>query len=373
MLMAIGGWNNGLSRCQEIGFVDHSNGSCSSSVLPQSDEMSTWNRASLATKVRRIRRFFRRLIKLSFTLAPVVVFYPFLLLLHKRDPDEDAQAIVLRQNTDKNNETKIWADLVLNSYLRLCLRCVENSGAAVIKLMQWAGSRPDLFGSSFCAVFSKLQDNTTPHAWGHTEQALREAYGENWRESIELGEILGSGCIGQVYRGTLVTDSAPTSSNTYDIQPKQHVAVKVLHPGVHVDIDADLDIMRVAVRAIKYLPFDMFANLKWLNMEGVVEEFAGLLKLQIDLRREAANLERFNANFKSDPAIQFPELVPGFAPSEKVLVETFCEGVPVLQFCRDNQENQLLLSKLCVQAIRAVCKMIFIDNFVHGAYRYCLI
>jgi len=164
-----------------------------------------------------------------------------------------------------------------------------------------------------------------------------------------------------VYRGRLVDNN-----NGNNEKPPKDVAVKVLHPAVQDDIDADLDLMRLAVRASKYIPFGVFPSLKWLNLEGVVEEFAHLLKLQLDLRREAANLERFNENFRDDECIEFPKLVPGFAPTENILVESFCEGVPVLEFCRNNRDNQEALTRMCNKAIEAVCHMIFLDNFVHG-------
>ena len=63
-----------------------------------------------------------------------------------------------------------------------------------------------MFGHDFCAVFSKLQDDTTPHAWRHTEKVLIEAYGKNWKNRIkvEKKDILGSGCIGQVYKGEVL-------------------------------------------------------------------------------------------------------------------------------------------------------------------------
>jgi len=140
-------------------------------------------------KVRRAWKMLLRMIKLCFTLAPVAAFYPILLLSHKHDKDEDAQNIVLHHEDEPVEGLLGW-------YLQLCLACVERSGAAVIKLMQWAGSRPDLFGHEFCAIFSKLQDDTTPHRWKHTEHVLREAFGDDWKDKIELKDILGSGCIG---------------------------------------------------------------------------------------------------------------------------------------------------------------------------------
>jgi len=227
--------------------------------------------------LRRAWRMLIRFVKLSFTLAPVTLFYPVLLLTGSTPLGDgsDAHQVVLAQNDDER------VGGLLGWYLRTCLTCVEYSGAAVIKLMQWAGSRPDLFGRDFCSVFSQLQDHTTPHRWAHTNRVMKDAFGENWRDIIDLQEIVGSGCIGQVYSGEVVVKDDLDKPGNDSTRRKQKVAVKVLHPSVEDDIDADLDLMRFAVRAVKYLPFDVFANLKWLNMEGIVEEFASLLKLQL--------------------------------------------------------------------------------------------
>lgn len=329
----------------------------------------TPRRRSWRRRLARVWRILKRVLQLSVTLAPVVLLYPIALWFHAAqaandDPDnangggvlaKDARQIVL---TDKKPASG-W----LGWYLQMCLTCVEWSGAAVIKLMQWAGSRPDLFGHEFCVVFSQLQDHTTPHRWAHTEAKLQEAFGKDWQNKIRLGDVIGSGCIGQVYHGqVLSTDNDGGGA----LGQMRDVAVKVLHPNVQSDIEADLDLMRLAVRAVKYVPFDVFANLKWLNMEGVVDEFAHLLQLQLDLRQEAANLERFNANFKDVPQVEFPKLVEGYVPTKNVLVESFCVGVPVLKFARENQHNHNLMRAICQTGIRAVCKMIFLDNFMHG-------
>ena len=65
------------------------------------------------------------------------------------------------------------------------------------QIPKWASSRPDLFGEDFCEVFSRLQDDTTPHELEHTIKILEDAYGKDWENQIQLGEIIGSGCIGQ--------------------------------------------------------------------------------------------------------------------------------------------------------------------------------
>jgi predicted unusual protein kinase regulating ubiquinone biosynthesis (AarF/ABC1/UbiB family) len=308
---------------------------------------STWSR--YCQQFLRGWKILVRLLKLTLTLAPVATFCPLLLLMNEPDPGLTTQDKILLGFREEPDH------LLLGWYLRLCRSCVESSGAAVIKLMQWASSRPDLFGHDFCAAFSKLQDHTTPHKWRHTDKMMRQAYGDSWEEKIRLGEILGSGCIGQVYRGQT---TRPDGSH-------EEVAVKVLHPSLEEDINADLDIMHLMVYIVEAV--SIFPSLKWLNLPGVVEEFADLLKLQLDLRREAENLTRFNKNFENDDFVIFPKLIPQFPSTKNVLVESYLDGIPVLQFARQNQSNRSQLHDLCVKGIRGVCKMIFLDNFLHGA------
>ena len=211
---------------------------------------------------------------------------------------------------------------------------------------------------------------------------MKQAYGDDWQRYLHLDphDILGSGCIGQVYRGRVLMPPSQRQQQHNDEHPyqQQEVAVKVLHPNVENDIEADLDLMRLAVRAVQCLPFDAAKSLKWLDMEGVVEEFAGLLKEQLDLRNEAANLQKFHANFddskfnrkniesKDGVGVVFPALIPGFAPSRDVLVESYCDGVPILEYARQHRHEPERLSQMCKMAIQAVCKMIFLDNFMHG-------
>lgn len=242
---------------------------------------------------------------------------------------------------------------------------VESSGAAVIKLMQWASSRPDLFGKDFCRAFSKLQDDTTPHSIQHTHHVLTQAYGHNWHQRIQVDpQVVGSGCIGQVYKGKVLKEAKDGTKEEW-----LPVAIKVMHPNVINAIADDLDLLRLALQFTQsYLvPFvDIFANLRWMNPEGVIEEFADLLQLQLDLRTEAENLKRFQQNFQNDPHITFPQLIDGYEAHEQVLIESFCEGIPVLKFVKEHKHDQKLLTEMGLVGVKAICQMLFLDNFMHG-------
>jgi aarF domain-containing kinase len=305
--------------------------------------------SNLKEKVMRILRMFARAVKLSVALAPLVFLFP---LLRSKSPQDDAHQVALK------GENEVQLSWFSKKYLNFCVRNVEWSGAAVIKLMQWLSSRPDLVGHEFCSIFSKLQANTTPHEWKYTEEALKEAYGEDWHERIHIDKIVGSGCIGQVYKGSV---NMKTSGK--DNKNEKTVAIKVLHPSIIQDLEADLDLLRLMA---KILP-KIFEPLSWLNPKGAVEEFGRMLLSQLDLRHEARNLQRFNKEFEDDfDKIIFPVVVSEFPPSRNVLVETFIEGQPILEFAKENSEKSSVLRQLCINGIMTVCKMIFLLNHCHG-------
>ena len=104
-------------------------------------------------------------------------------------------------------------------------------------------------------------------------------------------EPVGSGCCAQVYRATLAQ---------YD---GVEVAVKVLHPNVENRFRRDLRLMRTFADLATW----MFPDLNWLSMKEGLDEFAALMKSQLDLSVEAKNLSKFRANFSKQPDVVFPK------------------------------------------------------------------
>ena len=231
-------------------------------------------------------------------------------------------------------------------WLSMCVYAAERSGAAVVKIFQWASSRPDLFGNEFYSTFRKLQDETTPHQFKHTEKLLEEAFGPDWKGLIELTEdspILGSGCIGQVYKAHM--NSTP-------------VALKILHPNVQNGIEADLDILYTIAKMM-----NISERIRYLNLPGMVDEFSGLLSDQLDLNNEAKNLLLFRDNFDNDEDIYFPKL---HLASKNAMVMEFIDALSLRDFVEKHKHNKQLLDAMCDKGIRAICRMIFDHNLVHG-------
>ncbi|KAJ8604209.1 hypothetical protein CTAYLR_009772 [Chrysophaeum taylorii] len=257
----------------------------------------------------------------------------------------------------------------------LALRMVESAGPTFIKLCQWAATRNDVFPAAMTRRFAKLHDSVAPHDLRHTSQALDVAFGEGWRERLDLGvEVLGSGCIAQVYRGKATDASGET----------RDVAVKVVHPNVRKVVEIDMSLLRWVGEAIEAL----LPSLRYLGVVETLSNFEFLMERQLDLRIEAYNLERLAALFKNDDTVCIPQPVwlcgaantsqeVGDATTDKVtvvaakretrwssrdvLVEEYVEGRPITSFV--GAESASLLAK---RGAMALLRMVLQHNFVHG-------
>merc|ERR1719247_3698217 len=103
---------------------------------------------------------------------------------------------------------------------RALLRALQAAGPTFLKLAQWVTTRPDVVAPALVARLSPLQASVEQHSEQDTAAVL-DADCPGWRDELELGEVVGSGCVAQVYRGQL--------KDRGELRP---VAVKVAHPAV---------------------------------------------------------------------------------------------------------------------------------------------
>lgn len=224
---------------------------------------------------------------------------------------------------------------------------VQVSGPAFIKFVQWASSRRDLFEKNICDRFSRLHASVHKHHINETKSTLTAAFGPGWERFLELDEDpVGSGCVAQVYRAQLTHNGK-----------QQTVAVKVIHPYVQRRVLDDIEILRFFAWAVELVPF-----LKWTSAVDSVEEYSKLMLTQLDLRNEARNMLRFHDNFKTEPDVVVPLVVPEFA-SQHVLIESYEEGTPISKLFEAEMPMRRRLARKCVEHF---FRMMFDHNFVHG-------
>ena len=241
---------------------------------------------------------------------------------------------------------------------------VQFLGPAFVKLCQWAATRRDIFPPHICDRLSKLQADGLPHSWVHTDQTLRDAFGDYQAKGllVQPHDIVGCGSAAQVYAGTL------SSIDQHGETVQRPVAVKVLHPHFHEMIDRDIWFMQSVANAIDALPLEVT---KVLNMPGAAATFSDVLEKQADLRIEADNLKKFRTNFyrkqeEAKSAVFFPAPMDGWVTSNVLVEDLVSDGVPIAEYVRDDSvEGRQIRKELAGPLLRAFLKMVFIDNWVH--------
>lgn len=268
----------------------------------------------------------------------------------------------------------------------------EHAGASFIKLGQWAASRTDIFSKEMCEELSHLHSNAKAHALRQTKHILSASFGMPFEDIFaEFQEKpLGVGAIAQVYLAKL-SDKAIAKMRaegdqnvqlTLDPQSKddtqfwenvivtqqdrtidsqQAVAIKVLHPNVEVKINRDLRIMKFFANVINVIP-----TMEWLSLPDEVEQFSILMRLQLDLRIEALNLEKFRHNFRNRLDIHFPRPYLNFSTRD-VLVEDYIQAIPMSKMLslKDNFGKNLS-KEISDKGLDSFLQMLIIDNFVHA-------
>lgn len=227
---------------------------------------------------------------------------------------------------------------------------IEAMGPTFIKLAQWASTRPDLFPENLIIRLERFQSSTRTHPWSTAEKTLRDAFGPNWSDTLKIDKVpIGSGCIAQVYKGSLVQKDGS----------EVPVAVKLIHPHVKELVTLDMEILQFASRALEVLP-----RLEYLALNETIEQFAKNMEQQLDLTIEALNIETFARNFKDQKTVVFPTPIDGYR-KKNALVETYMTGEPISIYMRPEADPKvkLRLSDICS---RAMLQMVFKDNFVHG-------
>jgi ubiquinone biosynthesis protein len=229
-------------------------------------------------------------------------------------------------------------------FARMLASLLVELGATFVKVGQIMSTRPDLFPPHIIHALEKLQDDVGAFGFAHVERTLRDDFGKGPDALFATFDALpiASASVAQVHKATLADG--------------REVAVKVRRPRIEQIVAFDLTVMRWFARVIALIP-----SIRLLAPVESVDEFGRAIRSQIDLTIEAANNKRFHANFKGDPDVVFPDLVPELC-SARVLTMTFVRGRKVLEAGRESKDP----TRLARIGFRTLLKMVFEDGFVHA-------
>ncbi|WP_405290713.1 ABC1 kinase family protein [Methanobrevibacter sp.] len=240
-------------------------------------------------------------------------------------------------------------NLLLDDEIPLKLRLMlQELGTTFIKLGQLLSTRPDIVGEKIANELANLQDDNPAISYDQVKAIVERELNGNIDELFSdfKHEELATASIGQVHEAKLITG--------------ERVAVKIQKEGITDKIDLDIRIMKyVANRADK-----LNANLRKLNLPGIMEEFDRSIHKEIDYNNEFMNMQRIEMNFVENPNIHIPATYAKYCTS-KLLTMEFIEGTKLndVYASTGDEFDKKLLAKYVLDSY---LQQLFIDGFFHG-------
>ncbi len=246
---------------------------------------------------------------------------------------------------DDDEASSILLDDDIPVKLRLML---QDLGTTFIKLGQLMSTRPDMVGEKIANELANLQDDNPAITYEQVKKIVeRELHGkiDDLFEDFSH-EHLATASIGQVHEAKLISG--------------ERVAVKIQKEGITDKIDLDLKIMKyIANRADKWN-----ANLRKLNLPGIMEEFDRSIHKEIDYNNEFMNMQRIEMNFMENPSVHIPATYPKYC-TEKVLTMEFIDGTK-LNDVYASEGDEFDKKFLAKTVLDSYLQQLFIDGFFHG-------
>ncbi|MDR3376407.1 MAG: 2-polyprenylphenol 6-hydroxylase [Ancalomicrobiaceae bacterium] len=224
-------------------------------------------------------------------------------------------------------------------------------GPSYVKLGQFLATRPDVVGQEMADDLEALQDRLTafpkPEALAAIERALQRPISALF---ASIGEPVAAASIAQVHRAEVI--DADGSSHA--------VAVKVLRPDIEARFRRDLDSFYLAARILERL----VPPIRRLRPVAIVDTLARSVRLEMDLRLEAAALSELAENTAGDPGFRVPK-VDWVRTAKGVLTLEWVDGMKLAD--RDkliaSGHDPVALSKVVMQSfLRHAMR----DGFFHA-------
>jgi ubiquinone biosynthesis protein len=252
---------------------------------------------------------------------------------------ERAGKILRWQSTDEIDQ------LDLPVRVRLAL---TDLGPTFVKLGQVLASRVDVFPPAWIEEFEQLHNRVPPLPFEKVKPALEAAYGRPLEECFaEVDPVaFAAASIAQVHRARLL-DGTP-------------VVIKVRRPDIVDKVDADLRLLR---HFAQLLEFEMPESRRY-HPTQIVSQLRRSLLAEMDLVKEARNIEVFLRNFADDDTVKVPrvywECCTEIANVQEELVGIMATDLDAAE--KAGMDLKLMGSR----GADAVLKMILIHGYYHA-------
>ncbi len=225
---------------------------------------------------------------------------------------------------------------------------LQEMGPSFIKLGQALSTRADLLSESVAADLARLQDHLPAFSGAEARRTIETELGQPIDALFKSFDDVpvAAASIAQVHFA-VTTDG-------------RDVAVKVLRPAIERAFERDLDLFYWMAELVERTQ-PRFRRLKPVDS---VSAFADVVRVEMDLRMEAAAAEELGENFADDPGYRAPT-IDWDRTAQRVLTLERVDGIPIGD--RDaivaaGHDPDLVMKK----AAEAFFYQVFRDGFFHA-------
>ena len=221
---------------------------------------------------------------------------------------------------------------------------LEGLGTPFVKLGQHLSLRADVLPRAFTQALEGLQDHVKPFDPVVSVHEIERALGRP---------------IGQLFARFELTPFAAASIaqvHSARLHDGREVIVKVRRPGIAAQVEEDMSLLLVLVRALR----PCVPMLRRHHAADIVRQVHRNLRQEMDLREEARNVRRFAEAFAGSTAIMIPEAVEELC-GETVMVQQRSGGGRV-----DEARDAAAGAELARRFIDAYVFQFFNLGFFHG-------
>ena len=219
-------------------------------------------------------------------------------------------------------------------------------GPTFIKLGQLLSTRPDVLPPVYVATLSQLQDAVPAASWEQTRPVIESSIGPlDERFSAFETEAISGASLGQVYRAE-IDDTT--------------VAVKVRRPGITKRVETDLRILQTVLPVLTRF----LGEAQAFSLANLADEFAKVIRQEMDYKRERHMLLEIRDNFADDPNVIIPDVVESHC-TDRILTMEYRDGIKITAVEELNDAG-INRRELAATLERTYLQMVLEDGVFHA-------
>ena len=181
----------------------------------------------------------------------------------------------------------------------------------VMKMAQILATVPGALPEAYQRELAQLQSNAPAMGWPFVKRRMAGELGPDWQTRFAAfsHEAVHAASLGQVHKAVLPGGET--------------VAVKLQYPGMASAIDADLDQLDLALKAMRAVD-------RSVDMSEVREELGARLREELDYALEARHMALFAHMLAGTPGVHVPGVVAGLSTA-RLITMGWLPGRPLLE------------------------------------------